>query len=615
MRREPRKIELLAPAKNLTCGLEAVNHGADAVYIGAPKFGARAAAGNSLQDIATLVQYAHLYNVRIYVTLNTLLHDKELMEAEQLIWQLYQLGVDALIIQDMGITQLHLPPIPLHASTQTDNRTPEKVRFLAEAGFKRVVLARELSIDEVQAIHHAAPRVELEAFVHGALCVSFSGQCYISQACFGRSANRGACAQFCRLPFTLSDADGTCMARNKHLLSLRDLNLSEDLESLLDAGVTSLKIEGRLKEVSYIKNITAYYRSQLDALFARRTEYVQASSGTCRYTFTPQLGKSFNRGFTTYFSGGRQTELASMDSPKSMGEQLDVLESVHADHFTVSGKNPFHNGDGICFFEARSNRLQGFLVNRVEGNRVYPHRMPALPPDAVLYRNLDHAFEQTLAHPSAERKIGVEVWMGETSFGYVLTVQDADGNRVTLSFAVPAKQPARTAQTDHWRQQLEKLGNTPFTLQAFHTELHELPFIPPSLFSQWRRLLFERLLQVRRINYRRESSQWKETTHPYPLPHPSGELTYLGNVMNRSAAAFYHRHGITRIAPTYETQPPTGVPLMFTRYCLRYELGECPVHQQARQQHPVPYYLTGTDGKRFRLEFDCRQCQMQLYPA
>ena len=344
-----RKIELLAPAKNLECGIEAVNHGADAVYIGAPKFGARAAAVNSLEDIAALVAYAHLYNVRIYVTVNTILKEEELAETEKMIWELYRIGVDALIVQDMGITRLNLPPIPLHGSTQMDNRTPEKVRFLADAGFRQVVLARELSLQEIRRIHEACPETPLEVFVHGALCVSYSGQCYVSQACFGRSANRGECAQFCRLPFSLVDADGKTIVRDKHLLSLKDLNQSEVLEDLLDAGASSLKIEGRLKDVSYVKNVTAAYRSKLDAIFARRKEYVRASSGTCRFDFTPRLDKSFSRGFTHYFLQGRDREISSFDTPKSLGEEMGTMKEQRGNYLTVAGVKPFHNGDGVCF--------------------------------------------------------------------------------------------------------------------------------------------------------------------------------------------------------------------------------------------------------------------------
>lgn len=455
-----RKIELLAPAKNLECGIEAVNHGADAVYIGAPKFGARAAAVNSLEDIAALVEHAHLYNARIYVTVNTILKEEELKETERMIWELYRIGVDALIVQDMGITRLNLPPIPLHGSTQMDNRTPEKVRFLADAGFRQVVLARELSLQEIRGIHEACPDVPLEVFVHGALCVSYSGQCYVSQACFGRSANRGECAQFCRLPFSLVDADGKTIVRNKHLLSLKDLNQSEVLEELLDAGATSLKIEGRLKDVTYVKNVTAAYRRKLDAIFARRKEYARASSGTCRFDFQPQLDKSFSRGFTHYFLQGRGGEITSFDTPKSLGEEMGTLKEQRGGYLTVAGVKPFHNGDGVCFLDEQGH-LQGFRINRVDGNKLYPAgEVPRIKPRTRLYRNFDQEFERILTRKSSERKIGVCWELADTSFGFSLTAADEDDNRVTLSFPYP-KELARTPQVDNLRNQLGKLGNTP----------------------------------------------------------------------------------------------------------------------------------------------------------
>lgn len=397
-----RKIELLAPAKNLECGIAAIDHGADAVYIGAPKFGARAAAVNSLEDIAALVEYAHLYNARIYVTVNTILKDEELQETEKMIWALFRAGVDALIVQDMGITGLNLPPIPLHASTQMDNRTVEKVRFLADAGFRQVVLARELSLREISKIHEACPDVPLEIFVHGALCVSYSGQCYVSQACFGRSANRGECAQFCRLPFSLVDAEGRVIVKDKHLLSLKDLNQSDELEALLDAGASSFKIEGRLKDVSYVKNVTAAYRRKLDAIFARRKEYVRASSGSCRYAFNPQLDKSFSRGFTHYYLHGRTKDVFSFDTPKSLGEEMGTMKEARGNYLTVAGLKSFNNGDGVCYIDEQG-RLQGFRINRVEGNKLYPQEMPRIKPRTVLYRNFDQEFERfwLVSRPSA----------------------------------------------------------------------------------------------------------------------------------------------------------------------------------------------------------------------
>ena len=386
-----RKIELLAPAKNLECGIAAVDHGADAIYIGAPRFGARAAAGNSLEDIAELVRYAHVYNVRIYVTVNTILKDEELKDTEKMIWDLYRAGVDALIVQDMGLLELNLPPIPLHASTQMDNRTSQKVRFLAEAGFRQVVLARELSLVEIENIHHACPDVPLEVFVHGALCVSYSGQCYVSQACFGRSANRGGCAQFCRLAFDMIDADGKSIVRNKHLLSLKDLNQSEELEQLLDAGASSLKIEGRLKDVSYVKNVTAYYRQKLDTIFKRRKEYIRASSGEVKLEFKPQLDKSFSRGFTNYFLFDRNKDIFSFDTPKSLGEEMGTVKEIRGNYLTVAGIKSFNNGDGVCFLD-ETGKLQGFRINRVENNKLFPQEMPRIKPVryfiVILIRNL-----------------------------------------------------------------------------------------------------------------------------------------------------------------------------------------------------------------------------------
>lgn len=610
-----RKIELLAPAKNLECGIEAVNHGADAVYIGAPKFGARAAAVNSLEDIAALVAYAHLYRVRIYVTVNTILKEEELAETEKMIWALYRMGVDALIVQDMGITRLNLPPIPLHGSTQMDNRTAEKVRFLTDAGFRQVVLARELSLQEIRAIHEACPETPLEVFVHGALCVSYSGQCYVSQACFGRSANRGECAQFCRLPFSLVDADGKTIVRDKYLLSLKDLNQSEVLEELLDAGVSSLKIEGRLKDVSYVKNVTAAYRQKLDAIFARRKEYVRAASGTCRFDFVPQLDKSFSRGFTHYFLHEREREIFSFDTPKSLGEEMGTMKEQRGNYLTVAGVKPFHNGDGVCFLDEQG-RLQGFRVNRVDGNKLYPAGdVPHILPRTRLYRNFDQEFERVLARNSAERKLGLQWELADSSWGFTLTATDEDGNRVTLSFHYP-KELARTPQQNQLCAQLGKLGNTPFEVRSVASDsapaivirLSQNWFIPASVIADWRRRVIDRLIAARRITYRRELHVWRPTRHPFPLT----SLTYLGNVMNSSARSFYHDHGVTVVEPAYEKQAVPEAVLMFCKHCLRYSMGWCPTRQKGRSPYREPYFLVGTDGKRFRLFFDCKNCQMEV---
>lgn len=601
-----RKIELLAPAKNLECGIAAIDHGADAVYIGAPKFGARAAAVNSLEDIAALVEYAHLYNARIYVTVNTILKDEELQETEKMIWALFRAGVDALIVQDMGITGLNLPPIPLHASTQMDNRTVEKVRFLADAGFRQVVLARELSLREISKIHEACPDVPLEIFVHGALCVSYSGQCYVSQACFGRSANRGECAQFCRLPFSLVDAEGRVIVKDKHLLSLKDLNQSDELEALLDAGASSFKIEGRLKDVSYVKNVTAAYRRKLDAIFARRKEYARASSGSCRYAFNPQLDKSFSRGFTHYYLHGRTKDVFSFDTPKSLGEEMGTMKEARGNYLTVAGLKSFNNGDGVCYIDEQG-RLQGFRINRVEGNKLYPQEMPRIKPRTVLYRNFDQEFEKILARKSSERRIAVSVRLTDTPFGFALTLTDEDDNSVTLSLA-REKEPARTPQEENLKTQLAKFGNTPFEAVRIDIDFAGNWFLPASVLADFRRQAVEKLISARRINYRRELFVLKPTAHAFP----QSTLTYLGNVMNVQAVSFYAGHGVASIAPAFERAPAEKAVLMFCKHCLRYSMGWCPVHQRERSPYREPYYLVSTDGKRFRLEFDCKNCQMKV---
>ena len=604
-----RKIELLAPARNLECGIEAINHGADAVYIGAPKFGARAAAVNSLEDIAALVEYAHLYNVRIYVTVNTILKEEELNETEEMIRELYRIGVDALIVQDMAIAKLELPPIPLHASTQMDNRTVDKVRFLRDAGFRQVVLARELSLREIGKIHEACPDIPLEVFVHGALCVSYSGQCYVSQACFGRSANRGECAQFCRLPFSLVDAEGKMIAKDKHLLSLKDLNQSEELEALLDAGASSLKIEGRLKDVSYVKNVTAAYRQKLDAIFARRKEYTRASSGKCRFDFKPQLDKSFSRGFTHYFLHGRSKDIFSFDTPKSLGEEMGTMKESRGNYLTVAGVKSFSNGDGVCYLDEQG-RLQGFRINRVDGNKLYPQEMPRIKPRTMLYRNFDQEFERILARKSSERKIAVCILLAENNFGFSLTMTDEDDNSVTLTLPRD-REPARTPQADNLKNQLAKLGNTPFEAERIDIDFSENWFIPASVLSELRRQLVEQLIIARKVNYRRELAVWKPTTHTFPQQ----TLSYLGNVMNTRAASFYQDHGVKEVEPAYEKQPVEAAVLMFCKHCLRYSMGWCPIHQRERSPYKEPYYLVGTDGKKFRLSFDCKNCQMKVSAA
>lgn len=601
-----RKIELLSPAKDLQCGIEAINHGADAVYIGAPKFGARAAVGNSLEDIGILCRYAHLYGVRIYVTLNTILKDEELDEVELMIWELWRVGVDALIIQDMGIMKLHLPPIPLHASTQMDNRTSEKVQFLEKVGFKQVVLARELSLNEIRQISEHTT-VPLEVFVHGALCVSYSGQCYLSAALSGRSANRGECAQYCRLPYTMVDSTGKEIVSEKHLLSLKDMNRSEHLEALLDAGVSSLKIEGRLKDITYVKNVTAFYRKKLDEIFTRRKEYIRSSLGKSVFTFEPVVEKSFNRGFTSFFLKGRTSNITAFDTPKSLGELVGSVKEIKGNSFTISGLKQLNNGDGLVFFN-KQGVLEGFRVNRVDANRVYPLEMPSILPKTPLYRNFDHAFEKLLAKPSAERKLGVQIQFLDNAFGFTLCMEDETGARVMITKSF-AKELARSEQRDNICKQLSKLGNTPFEVAKVDVLLEDNWFIPSSLLAEMRREAVEKLVANRNIRYNREIAKY---LHLQEKPHfPQTQLTYLGNVANQKAQAFYKEHGITNIDSAFEINPLKGVPLMFTKHCLRYSMGWCPTYQKKKSPYKEPYYLLYKET-RLRLHFDCKHCQMQV---
>ena len=607
MQTKSRPIELLSPAKDLNCGIEAINHGADAVYIGAPKFGARAAAGNSLEDIRELCEYAHLYGARIYVTLNTILKEDELEEAERMIWDLWRVGTDALIIQDMGITRLNLPPIPLHASTQTDNRTPEKVRFLEAAGFTQVVLARELSLNEIRRISEATT-VPLEVFVHGALCVSYSGQCYLSAALSGRSANRGECAQYCRLPYTMVDATGTEIVTHKHLLSLKDMNRSDQLEALLDAGVSSLKIEGRLKDVGYVKNITAYYRKKLDAVLSRRPEYRRASAGRSTYTFEPVAEKSFNRGFTPFLLEGRTADITAFNTPKSLGEPVGTVKEIKGNSFTVAGLKQLNNGDGLVFFN-RKGELEGFRVNRVEANRVFPLDMPQLAPKTPLYRNFDQVFDKLLAKPSAERRLSVKIEFLDNPFGFTLCMEDETGARIMLAEPF-AKELARREQQDNIRTQLSKLGNTPFEASEVVVGLSENWFVPSSLLADMRRRGVEKLLEVRRARYPRETV--KRVRPSEPIPFPERSLTYLGNVANGKARSFYQDHGVEQVDPAFELSPRKDVPLMFTKHCLRYSMGWCPTYQKNKSPYKEPYYLLYKDTC-LRLQFDCKHCQMLVF--
>ena len=603
-----RPIELLAPAKTADIGIEAVLHGADAVYIGGPCFGARAAAANSVNDIARLVDFAHRYEARVYVTLNTLLYDDELKLAERLIAELYRVGVDALIVQDMGVLRLDIPPIALHASTQTDNRTVEKVRFLYDAGFSRVVLARELSGEQIRTIAEMVP-VELEVFVHGALCVSYSGQCYLSRALSGRSANRGECAQYCRLPYTLLDADRRPLIRDKHLLSLKDMNRTDRLEALLDAGATSLKIEGRLKELSYVKNVTAWYRRRLDEIFERRPEYRAASSGRVELSFEPMPQKSFNRGFTRYFFDGRpDKDMGSPDTPKSLGEPVGRVAQVRGSVLKIQGSGVLHNGDGLCFLN-KKGVFEGFRVNRVEDAVVYPFEKLNISSGTLLYRNYDRLFEQALQKKSAQRRIPVDLRLYEIQDGFALKITDNSGRSAVVARDW-GKEEARTPQIENQKAQLSRLGDTCFEARSVYVLCSKEYFLPASLLADLRRETVDRMMLVRRLSYR-PSRRREEGSALYPV----SELDYLGNVSNASARAFYQAHGVKKIAPAYECEPVEGVALMFTRFCLKRQWGRCPrenVRPQGGSVWKEPLFLQYRDTL-LRLEFDCRLCQMRLY--
>ena len=608
------RLELLAPAKNLACGMAAVDHGADAVYIGAQRFGARAAVGNSIDDIRQLCDYAHLFAVRVYVTVNTIIYNKELEDTCQLIAGLYDAGVDAILVQDMGILQMELPPLELHASTQTDNRTADKVRWLRDLGFRRVVLARELSADEISAIHREVPDVDLEVFVHGALCVSYSGQCYASQFCLGRSANRGACAQICRMKFDLVDSEGREMEHQRHLLSLKDLNQSDHLEELVRAGATSFKIEGRLKDVAYVKNVVAAYSQRLDALIAQYpTEYCRASRGHCTYSFTPNLKKTFNRGFTTYFLHGRQPGIFSPDTPKAMGEFVGTVKEIRHDSFNVAGTAVFANGDGLCFIND-DHELEGFRVNRAVGNRLYPQQMPRhLRRGMSLYRNHDMEFERLLARQSGVRKIALRMTLTATADGFSLV---ADGQTVAVACE---HQVAEKPQRENIVRQLSKLGGTPYECSGVEMADDFNFFIPSSLLADLRRQLAEKLMAAAVQN--RPSPSYGQRKLSYaPAPSVAGH-DYLLNIANQLAQRFYGADGLT----AFELKGGKG-PLMQCRHCLRYALGACTKYktQSAGRRDGVlrnglqwkePLFLRMADGHRFRLEFDCKHCQMNVYAA
>lgn len=607
-----RELELLAPAKNVECGKAAIDHGADAVYIGAARFGARAAAGNSVSDIDELCRYAHTFGAKVYVTVNTIIYDSELEDTQQLIQQLAEVGVDAILVQDMALMAMRKSingNIIFHASTQTDNRTAEKVKWLHNLGFTRVVLARELSIDEIRAIHNAVPDVELEVFVHGALCVSFSGLCYASQYCFSRSANRGECAQFCRMAFDLVDSNGEVIERNRHLLSLRDMNQLDNLEALADAGASSFKIEGRLKDINYVKNVTAAYSQRLDAIVRRHPDrYRRSSLGHCTYSFTPDLDRTFNRGYTTYFANGRRPGIANFDTPKAIGQFVGTVKEIRRNasgsdrnsSFNVAGTASFSNGDGLCFFDEH-RQLIGFRINRAEGNRLYPQRMPAeLRAGMKLYRSNDQEMERLLSRPSSERKIPITLRLSATDDGFCLSAGD-----VSVSMAIE-HQTAEKPQRENIVRQLSKLGGTPYECQEVELADDFNYFIPSSQLAELRRMLVEKI--AKRGIDAIEAIDTIETIDAGSAP-PDYQQAHLYNIANSEACRFYGTEATT----AYELNPSAEAVLMQCRHCLRYSLGYCVKHGSRHPEWREPLYLRLGDGRRFRLEFDCKKCQMNVY--
>ena len=603
--KQRRAIELLAPAKNAETGIEAILHGADAVYIGAPRYGARAAAGCTTSDIERLCNFAHTYNARVYVALNTILYNDELEDARRIIYELYHAGVDALIVQDMALLQLDLPPIALHASTQCDNRTAEKVQFLADAGFSQVVLARELSLDDIRNIAQHT-QVPLEVFVHGALCVSYSGQCYLSAALNNRSANRGECAQCCRLSYSLIDGNGKCIADNKHLLSLKDLNQSSRLEELIDAGASSFKIEGRLKDISYVKNITAYYRQQLDQIIARRSdELYRASNGVSTINFTPNPNKSFNRGFTHYFLDGRSKEaIIQPHSPKSMGEYVGKIQAVINNRtFRYNGNIELHNGDGLCYIDNDGN-FHGFRVNRAEGKIIHTATAQNITRGATIYRNSDQMFDTALQRPTAQRHIEVEMTLGEQPEGFALTI--SDGTTQITHRCNAEKSLSRTPQAQRQVQELSKLGNTPYRAARVNIDLQHDYFIQPSLLSTWRREAIEWFDRARRLAYRTDRRK-----HPVGQPQwHTASVDYRANIANHLAKKFYQNHGVETTAPAFELSHPDNSELMRTRHCIRHYLGACLKTPQGKN---LVAPLTLRHGNvDLQLHFDCARCEMVI---
>ncbi|WP_313161681.1 peptidase U32 family protein [Kosakonia cowanii] len=618
MRLHPHHLELLSPARDTAIAREAILHGADAVYIGGPGFGARHNAGNSLRDIAELVPFAHRYGAKVFITLNTILHDDELEPAQKLIGDLYQAGVDALIVQDMGVLEMDIPPIELHASTQCDIRSVEKAKFLSDVGFSQIVLARELNLEQIRAIHQATDAT-IEFFIHGALCVAYSGQCNISHAQTGRSANRGDCSQACRLPYTLKDDQGRVVAYEKHLLSMKDNDQTANLAALIDAGVRSFKIEGRYKDMSYVKNITAHYRQMLDAIIDDRPELARASAGRTEHFFIPSTDKTFHRGSTDYFVNARKIDIGAFDSPKFVGLPVGEVLKVGKDHLDVEVTEPLANGDGLNVLVKRE--VVGFRVNVAEKTaenryRVFPNEMPdalkTLRPHHALNRNLDHNWQQALLKTSSERRIGIDIELGGWQEQLVLTLTSEDGVSVTHTLDGQFDEANNAEKAlDNLKDGLAKLGQTRYYAQKVDINLPGALFVPNSLLNQLRRETVEMLEEARLASYQRGSR--KAVATPAPV-YPETHLSFLANVYNHKAREFYHRYGVQLIDAAYEAHEEKGeVPVMITKHCLRFAFNLCPKQAKGniKSWRATPMQLVHGD-EVLTLRFDCRPCEMHV---
>lgn len=616
-----KKIELLSPAKNLEVGIAAINHGADAVYIGGPSFGAREKVGNSIEDIERLCRHAAIFDAKVYVTLNTLLFDNELEQARKIAWDCWNAGVDALIVQDMSLLQMtDMPPIAFHASTQCHNISAEKVRFLEDVGFSQVVLARELSINEIKEFR-SKTTVPLEFFVHGALCVSYSGQCYLSHVIGHRSANRGACAQPCRLAWNLEDEDGRTLINNRHLLSLRDLNNSKNLEELIDAGITSFKIEGRLKDADYVKNTTAFYRREIDKIIARRSDLERSSRGVSTPAFEPNLEKSFNRGFSDYFVHGRQKNIDAPFTPKSMGEHVGTIERINGNKLIIKSNAEFHNGDGLCFLD-KNNELQGFNVNGVEtapksfrNNEnnllVTPSRLfQSIPPHVGLFRNFDIVWQKSVENSTGQRKDKINLRLVGKEGGIELFVahQSLENQNVSASLQLVLSQANNPEKAmDTIRTKLSQWGDTKFVVENIDIEFSRPYFIPASVLGELKRQLVVKLEDALVEEHQRNREVRQAPKNE--ISYPEESLTYFGNVINSESRQFYENHGVVEISDGLEKMIPDGdVVVMTTKHCIRYSNGMC---SKETCKPATPLYIRNDKG-RFRLDFDCRTCRMKV---